>query len=145
MKLVVDANIVFSALLSARSEASKLIAATWPPLELHAPEALKVEIALHREKLMRLSKLSKADLAIVEDRVFDRITIIPYESIEAHHWERAFDLVKGIDERYDQYIALALHLGHPLWTGDKKLINGLRRKSFKLLITSEELRRRLGA
>lgn len=145
MKLVVDANIVFSALLSARSEAGRLIAATWPPLELHAPEALKVEIALHREKLMRLSKLSKADLAIVEDRVFDRITIIPHESIEAHHWERAFDLVKGIDERDDHYIALALHLGHPLWTGDKKLVSGLRRKSFKLLITSEELRNRLGA
>lgn len=145
MKLVVDANIVFSALLSVRSEASRLIAATWPPMELHAPEALKVEIALHREKLLRLSKLSKADMAIVEDRVFERITIVPHESIEAHHWERAFDLVKGIDERDDQYVALALHLGQPLWTGDKKLVNGLRRKGFKLLVTSDELRKRFEA
>lgn len=55
-----------------------------------------------------------------------------------------YDLVKGIDERDDHYVALALHLDLPLLTGDKKLITGLRRRGFKLVITSEELRKRLG-
>jgi len=144
VKLVVDANIVFSALLSPHSEAGRLMASAWPPLELFAPEALKVEIALHREKLLKLSRLTVAEMAIVEDRVFERITVIPPESIGSHHWERAFDLVKGIDERDDHYVALALHLDQPLWTGDKKLVSGLRRKGFKLLITSDELRKQLG-
>jgi predicted nucleic acid-binding protein len=145
VKLVVDANIVFSALLTTRGEVSKLLASGWPPLELFAPEALSVEIALHREKLMRLSKLSVAEMAIIETGVFDRITVVPHESIGPEHWERAYDLVKAVDERDDHYVALALHLNCPLWTGDKKLVNGLRRKNFKLLVTTEELRKKLGA
>ena len=143
MKLVIDANIVFSSLLSAKGEASRLLASAWPPLELFAPEALHVELALHREKLLKLSGYSTADLAIVESRVFERITVVPNEGIPAPHWEHAYELVKGVDERDDQYIALALHLRCQLWTGDKKLVAALRRKGFDLLITSEELRKKL--
>lgn len=143
MKLVVDANIVFSALLNSDGEVGKLLVRTWPTLDLFAPEALRVELAAHRNKIMRLSGFSSDELVILEDRIFERITVVPSETIPSIVFEHAYELVKDVDERDDHYIALSLHLGSPLWTGDKKLIAGLRRKGFKLLMTSEELRKKL--
>jgi predicted nucleic acid-binding protein len=49
----------------------------------------------------------------------------------------------GLDSDDEVYVALAIHLGIPLWTGDKKLALGLRRKEFKLPISTSELQRLL--
>jgi len=85
VKLVVDANIIFSAILKGDGEVGKLLASTWPVMELHAPEALRVELALHRAKLLKISGYSVADLAIVEDRVLERVIVVPNETIPAIH------------------------------------------------------------
>ena len=98
---------------------------------------------MHRSKIQRLSHFTIEELAIVENQLFERVTVIPNDPIAPSLWEKAADLVKGVDERDDHYVALALHLRCPLWTGDKKLIAGLRKKGFKLLITTEELRKKL--
>jgi len=37
------------------------------------------------------------------------------------------------------FVALANHLRCKLWTGDKRLIAGLRKKSFPRIITTDEL------
>ena len=42
--------------------------------------------------------------------------------------QKAFDLCKNIDEKDTIYVALTLELRGGLWTGDKKLINGLEKK-----------------
>ena len=39
----------------------------------------------------------------------------------------------------EHYVALAIQLGAPLWTGDKKLLNGLRHKRFMLLVSTAEI------
>lgn len=44
------------------------------------------------------------------------------------------ELVKDIDEFDVPFIALSLELKSPLWTGDKKLIKGLREKEFDLIL-----------
>ena len=54
------------------------------------------------------------------------------------------DQVLGARDRV-VLVALALHLNCPLWTGDGKLLRGLRRKGFKLLMTNDDLRKELGA
>jgi len=42
----------------------------------------------------------------------------------------SWELCKDIDEKDFAYLALSLELDGRLWTGDKKLINGLRAKGF---------------
>jgi len=118
---------------------------TWPRLELFAPEHLRVELTKYREKAAKAARMSVDEIMELESIVLGRITVLPHAVVPPATWEHAFDLVKNVDADDDQFVALALHLNCPLWTGDKKLINGLRRKSFKLLMTSEELRSRLGA
>lgn len=145
MKLVVDTNIVFSAMITPKGVAGEFMLFTWPRLELFAPEHLRVELSKYREKAAKASRLTLDEIVELEGTVLGRITVVPHAVVPTTTWERAYDLVKDIDEDDDQFVALALHLNCPLWTGDGKLLHGLRRKGFKLLITNEELRKRLGA
>jgi predicted nucleic acid-binding protein len=143
VKLVVDTNIVISTMITNRGVVGEVFLRTLPPLELYAPELLRSEVSLYRIKIAKAAKLTEEEIAELESRVLHQVREVPHEAISSEHWERAFDLVKGIDEKDDQFVALALHLGVPLWSGDKKLVAGLRKKGFKLVVTTEELRKRL--
>lgn len=48
-------------------------------------------------------------------------------------------MTSGIDEKDTPFVALTIDLEGSLWTGDKKLINGLRSKSVEWALTTEEL------
>ena len=103
------------------------------------------ELSMHRSKVLKLSGLPTERIAALEELVMSRIVIVPNTAVASPVWERAYDLVKDIDEDDDQFVALALHLNCPLWTGDGKLVRGLRREGFELLMTNDDLRKRLGA
>ena len=145
MRLVVDSNILLRCLLRFEGRVSELYLNPPEELELFGPERLVAELSLHRPKVVKYTGGSPARIAELEEMLMSHVTIVPNSRILAAHWEHAFNLVKDSDEDDDQFDAHSLHLNCPLWTGDKKLVNGLRRKSFKLLITSDELRKKLGA
>ena len=48
-------------------------------------------------------------------------------------------MVNDIDEFDAPFIALSLELNSPLWTGDKKLIKGLNKKEFDLILDTSAL------
>lgn len=50
-------------------------------------------------------------------------------------WTEAWRLCRDVDENDTAYVALTLELDAVLWTGDKELETGLRKKGFaKLLV-----------
>ena len=65
--------------------------------------------------------------------------MIDLESINESTWEKAMELVKNVDEFDAPFIALALELDCPLWTGDKKLINGLNKKGVDWILTTDRM------
>lgn len=144
MRLVVDTNIVLSCLLKPNGLTSPLFFHTGISLELFGPERLMSELTLHRKKVMALTGLPQDRIAALEELLMSRVQIIPNAAIPSSTWERAFDLVKGVDEDDDQFVALALHLECSLWTSDKKLLAGLRKRGFQQVVNNEELRKALG-
>jgi predicted nucleic acid-binding protein len=48
-------------------------------------------------------------------------------------------LVKEIDKKDLLFIALSIQTGFKLWTGDKKLMEGLKKKGFDLTIDTKQL------
>lgn len=53
--------------------------------------------------------------------------------------DNAINLANGIDENDTLFIALANHLKTSLWTCDKKLKEGLKKKGYKRIISTNQL------
>jgi len=114
--IVVDTNILFSALLRPKSSFADILLGT----ENHffVCEQVVIELFKLKEKLVKTSQLSKEDLISLNSRAAAHL------------------LCKDIDENDTPHVALTLELNGLLWTGDKKLKEGLRRKGFNQFFIS---------
>ncbi len=132
-RVVVDTNIFFSALLSAES----LFAKTMLRLEnrFFVCETTLVEIFEHKEKLIKVSRTSPDDVAHLYYILVRRIQVYKEDLISPENWKTAYDLCIDIDETDTPHVALALELKAALWTGDKRLKEGLKEKGFQNFFT----------
>ena len=100
---------------------------------------MRKEIEKHWGKLKRISKLPNSDLEESRFRVFTKLNFINEQLIPEKTWLAAEALTIDIDVDDLDFIALTNHLKGRLWTGDKKLYNGLKKKNFKKIINLSEL------
>lgn len=137
MKIVVDTNIIFSGLLSPNGTISDLLLNSSGILDFYAPTYLLDELENHKEKLLKITGYSEKELDFLQRNLFKKIDLIDLESIRELTWEKAIELTKNVDEFDAPFIALALELDSPLWTGDKKLIKGLNKKGVDWILPTE--------
>ena len=57
--------------------------------------------------------------------IIERLKFVPTDFISIDSRQKAYDLCKNIDIKDTPFIALAIDLGLQIWTGDKKLKDGL--------------------
>jgi predicted nucleic acid-binding protein len=139
VKIVVDANIVFSGILNTNGKIGDLLINSGDRFDFIAPEFLVAEIEKHYSKLVAISGLSLRDVREAQFRICKEIVFISAEQIYTKHWLNAEKLVADIDPGDIQYLAYSRHFKCKLWTGDKKLYKGLSRKGVKNIITTDEL------
>ena len=139
MRIIVDTNIVFSALLNSNSRIGRLLLDSRDMFCFYSCKYLQKEIHRHRDKIHHYSRLNNDDLseliALVESRIFFlEEKLLPATVIaEAKEW------VKNVDFDDFAFVAIANHLDAWLWTGDKKLITGLRQKGYRRIISTADL------
>lgn len=97
----------------------------------YAPKLLFSEIFTHKEKIVQSSKLSEDEILSFLQKIMSRITFIGDDLISNENINQAYNLCKNIDLNDTIFVALTLELDGLLWTGDKKLKNGLKNKGFK--------------
>jgi predicted nucleic acid-binding protein len=139
MKLIVDANIVFSGILYSNGKIGDLLINSNNHFEFIAPEFLRTELHKLYPKLSKISKMTIDDVRESEFQVCKEITFISEEIIKQSIWLAAEKLVADIDPKDAHYIAYSKHFRCKILSGDKALINGLAQKGFKNFITTEEL------
>lgn len=137
VKIVVDTNIIFSALLSPNGIISDLLLNSSEIFDFYSPNFLLEELENHRAKLLKLTGYSAKELDFLRLTVFKKIDLIDLESIRQSTFEKSIELTKNVDEFDAPFIALALELDSPLWTGDKKLIKGLGKKEIDWVLTTD--------
>ena len=120
MKLVVDANVVFSALIP-RSIAFFVFSlnSLSKKFEFIAPEYLWLEIEKKKEKIQKCSGLRKEELEELIDSLKGEIEIIPNSEF-LEFLAKAEDLLRG-HEKDAPYLALALAFKCGIFSGDKRL------------------------
>lgn len=139
MKVVVDTNIVFSALLNTESRLADLLMNSPGVFQFYTCQTLEEEIQNHQSKLLSLSGLDEEQLAVSIFQIMSHITLINEASIPIPLWAKAASLVRDIDMNDVAFIALADFCETKIWTGDKVLIRGLVKKGYLNFISTEEL------
>jgi len=97
------------------------------------------EIEKHKTKLQTLTGLEPADLNEIIRSITCRIHLVNEEFISKANILAAETIVKDVDFNDLLFVGLTLELKGRLWTGDKKLIQGIVAKGFKNIITTSEL------
>lgn len=125
---VVDTNLIFSALVSNSSKIREILFES--NLTFYAPDYLITEIFKHKDKLIKYSKLSENEFFLYFNAIFEQIRFVPTDFIGSESRQIAYDLCNDVDINDIPFIALSVELKIPLWTGDKKLKEGLKLKGF---------------
>ena len=128
MIIVVDTNIVFSALLSHNSAILQTLLRK--EYEFVSPSFIFVELFKYKEKILRHSKLTETELLELMTEVVSRVKFISHDFISAENLSKAIGLCKDIDIKDTVFVALAIELNAALWTGDKGLKAALNIKGF---------------
>lgn len=139
MNIVVDTNIVFSALLSPNGTINDLLLNSTDQFSFLAPTFLIEELDKHHSKLKSISGFNDQEINFLKRTIFRHIEFIDLEIIKNESWLKGYDLAKGIDEKDTPFIALTIDLNAKLWTGDKKLIKGLSKKEFTSFLSTENI------
>ena len=139
MKVIVDANIVFSGILNTKGKIGDILINSHHLIDFIAPDFLRTEIRNHYRKLSKISGLSMKELFESEFQICKEIVFISEEQISNSNWEIALDLVKEVDEKDIHYVAFSKQFNRKIWSGDKKLIKGLKRKGFDDTISTDDL------
>lgn len=139
MRVVVDTNIVFSAILNTNSKISKIILQPRSRLNLYTTDQLEDELAEHRNKLKRISKYSDGELHKATALIISKVKFISVELIPISLLQKAEKLTNDIDIDDTEFVALSEHIKGKLWTGDKELSKGLKKKKWNGIISTDEL------
>ena len=138
MKIVVDSNIVFSALLNTRSKIGQLLINGSQYFEFFTIRLLRSEIIRHKKKILKITGFSQKQFDDTLEIIISRIKFIDDILISDKDFKESVEIVSDIDINDSMFIALNNHLLSHLWTGDKKLISGLKKKGYLKILTTDE-------
>lgn len=128
MKIIVDTNIIISYLLSADNVFRKILARRQH--EYYSCNFSVLEIFTHKEKILKFSRMSESDILESLHQLLREIHLVNEQVIADNNLLKAYELCEQIDKKDIPFVALALELDALLWTGDKKLKQGLQQKGF---------------
>ncbi|MBD3314039.1 PIN domain-containing protein [Candidatus Woesearchaeota archaeon] len=115
MDLIVDANILFAALIKESASYDLLFVEHF---HLYAPEFIFKEIEKHRAEILKKTERTPDDFRRLLDILKRRLNLVPFEEL--------VPFVRNAEETSPDpddmvYFALALKLNIPIWSNDKKL------------------------
>lgn len=139
MRIVIDTNIVFSAILNTQGKLSRIILQPKSQLNFYTTSFLYQELSKHKTKLISISKHSEIEFQRAFDLITQKIKIINFDLIPKKYYEIAYKLTSDIDENDIEFVALTEHIKAKLWTSDNALIKGLTKKNWNRIITTKEL------
>ena len=115
MQLVVDANILFAALIKDGATIEILVNSSG---RLFAPEFVLEEFREHEKEILKKTKRTPEEFESIFESLNEMINVIPKEE-----YQEMLAAAEKIAPDPDDvpYLALALKLGIPIWSNDKEL------------------------
>lgn len=139
MRIIVDTNIAFSAILNTNSKIARIILQPKSRLHFYSTDLLMNEILEHKNKLKRLADFSDLELNKTISLITKKIRFIDIKLVPLNILKKSQELLNDIDIDDTEFVALTDHIHGKLWSGDKILQDGLRQKKWNKFISTNEL------
>lgn len=114
MKIIIDSNIVISALIY---DSVKRSIISFSKIDFYYPEDSINELCRHKNEIMKKSGLNEYSYELLLDYLLDRINILPEKDIVSHI-PQAKKIMDKIDPKDTIFIACAQALNCPIWSDD---------------------------
>ena len=116
MELVIDANILMSAIIATQGKTFDLIFNE--QIRLFSVDKLRTELEKHKLEILEKSGLHEPEFDMFISLICSKINFVPYGEIEM--FTKQAEQISP-DPNDTEYFALALKLGCAIWSNDKKL------------------------
>ena len=140
MVVIIDANILLSAIIKPQGNLASIITLHIPELEFVLPEYAIEEVNSNKEKICQFSRISASDFDNNFNLLLPYLPVLSSTEINIDDIEMATKLAGLIDKKDITYVAFSLAFDALIWTGDLILLRGLRKKGFKNIISTAELK-----
>ena len=139
MNLIIDTNLLFSSISKSNGRIAEIIMN--PKFHLHLTGCYfsYIELFKYKEKLIKASKLEELEFLDVMYQMIKRIHFFNEGIIPPEIFKEAYSLTHDIDEKDTIFIAMGMYFNQKLWSGDKVLVEGLRRKGYHEILLTNEL------
>ena len=140
MKVVVDSNIMISALINTNGNEFAILANRNNRLKFFSSKLIIEETAKKFKQISSLTRNSEIEIQTQFYNMIDTFRLIEEKKINDETLLKASALISGLDRNDYLFLAVTIYCNSLLWTGDLKLFRGLRRKGFNSIITTKELK-----
>jgi len=137
MKLVLDSNIIFFALISGNEKYLDIVRMN----DVYMPDIVLHELNKYEARIIERAKIKHSDFRLFVRLLFEKVSVIPKFAISPENWHKAYELCRDVDEKDVPFVALSLEFEIPLCTNDKVLYEGLNKKGFNNFVTLETVLR----
>lgn len=114
MELVVDTNVVFSAMIADGATRELVLDER---LSCHVPEFFFSEFTKYLEVIQQKTGLDESDLKLLVSILFEDVHVVPRDEFTEHVPE-AKEVIGSVDPDDVPFLALAIHLDAGVWSDD---------------------------
>ena len=143
MVVISDSNIIFSCLYAPEGVVASILTAKKQKIQFIAPLFLLEEVKEHLPTIIENTHRTKKEILSLIKKFTKNIIFYNESDISIPNIRKAAEIVATIDTEDAPFVELYLETGHKIWTLDKVLSNGLKKKGYDICISTKELKERL--
>lgn len=140
MKIIVDTNVVFSAILNTDGQLGDLLLNSTGTFDFYTCDLLREELENHKAKIIAIAGYSESEYVEIVYQVVRPLQFISEELIDFEFWQQAIYFVRDVDMDDVAFVALTEFMSCKLWTGDQRLLKGIRAKGYLNALSTAELK-----
>lgn len=140
MIITVDTNIIITALINSAGQEFSILKKEQEKIDFVSCKTLVKEFYRNMQKISALTTSPLSDLLFQFHSLSGKFFWVDKDDIDENSLQKADKLIEGLDSKDYLFLAISICFDSLLWTGDNKLRKGLRRRGFKNIVTTGELK-----
>jgi predicted nucleic acid-binding protein len=140
MRIVIDTNILIRMLISPDGFAANLFYPLKEQHELFISSVSFEEINKHRVRIKKISRLSEKDFETLLANIISDVSVISFQIISNSIIIQAMQYTTSVDIDDVPFVASAIFIGGYLWTSDKILFTGLKKRGYSNVFNNSDIK-----